>query len=67
MSKRRTSLGAQPAHPSCHLYPHIPKDFVSAILAVGAVGEGMLVFPGMGSFLLHRVLNKLTLKLIGFM
>lgn len=42
MSKHRTSLEAQPAHPFCHLYPHIPKDFiVSAILAVGAVAESM--------------------------
>ncbi|KAM6247894.1 centrosomal protein 15 isoform 2-T6 [Spheniscus humboldti] len=55
----RSNPGAQPVHPSCHLYRHIPELFTfSVILAVGAVAEGMLVFPRIRNFLLCRIFLK---------
>lgn len=56
MSNHSTNPGAQPVHPSCHLYRRIPEFFTfSVILAVGAVAEGMLVFPRIRNFLLRRI------------
>lgn len=59
MSNHSTNPGAQPVHPSCHLSHHIPELFTfSVILAVGAVAEGMLLFPQMRDFLLRRIFLK---------
>lgn len=56
MSNHGTNPGAQPVHPSCHLYHDIPEFFTfSVILAVGAEAEGMLVFPRIRNFLLRRI------------